>query len=134
MKKLLFIFILGISVVVTSCIPTGTEPTIKPNDLSLNLTKIAITSCCQQTGNLSIFRAIQAKNPDLYIADFLCVGHRMIIEVDGGVHDERQEYDRLRTKSIGDHDYRVMRFKNEEVLQELPRVLRYITALTSRTP
>lgn len=66
MKKIFYL--LCFSVVITACIPTGTEPTIKQNDLSLNLTKIAITSCCYQTGNLSIYRAIQAQNPQLCIA------------------------------------------------------------------
>lgn len=73
-------------------------------------------------------------NIDLYIADFLCVEPRIIIEVDGGIHDQQQQNDRLRTEIIGDHDYKVIRFKNEEVPQELPRVLRYITAITSRPP
>lgn len=71
-------------------------------------------------------------NIDLYIADFLCVEYRLIIEVDGGIHDQKQESDRVRTEVIGDHDYKVIRFNNEEVLHELPRVLRYITAFTSR--
>lgn len=68
MKKI-FILLFGVSIAITSCIPTGgTEPTIKPNDLTLNLSKIVISSCCYQTGNLSIYRNMQAKNPDLYIA------------------------------------------------------------------
>ena len=66
MKKIFYL--LCLSAVITSCIPTGSEPTIKPNNLNLNLTKIVISSCCYQTGNLSIYRAMQAKNPDLYIA------------------------------------------------------------------
>lgn len=67
MKKIFFLFCA--SAIITACIPTGgTEPTIKSNDLSLNLTKIAITSCCYQTGNLSIYRNIQAQHPDLYVA------------------------------------------------------------------
>ncbi len=69
-------------------------------------------------------------NIDIYIADFLCVEHRLIIEVDGGIHDGRQEQDHLRTEVIGDHDYKVIRFRNEEILQGLPEVLRRITALT----
>ncbi len=67
MKKTLY-FLFFTSIIMTACIPTGTEPTIKQNDLSLNLTKICISSCCYQTGNLSIYRNMQAKNPDLYIA------------------------------------------------------------------
>ncbi len=66
MKKILFI--LCISVAISGCIPTGTNPTIKTNDLSLNLSKIAIGSCCNQGLNMSIFRAIKNSNAQLYIA------------------------------------------------------------------
>lgn len=65
-------------------------------------------------------------NVDVFIADFLCPEHRLIIEVDGGIHDYRHERDRLRTEVIGAYDYRVLRFKNDEVLQELPSVLQRI--------
>ncbi|HPH88946.1 MAG TPA: hypothetical protein PKV76_10745, partial [Chitinophagales bacterium] len=66
MKRIVYVLISFI--VITSCIPTGTQPGIGQNDLSLNLEKIVISSCCYQTGNLSIFRNMQAKNADLYIA------------------------------------------------------------------
>ena len=67
MKQLTYLLL--ISIVITACIPTGgNDPTVRQVDTSVNLSKIAITSCCYQTGNLSIFRNIQAKNPDLYIA------------------------------------------------------------------
>ncbi len=66
MKRIVYLLISFI--VITSCIPTGTQPGIGQNDLSLNLEKIVISSCCYQTGNLSIFRNMQAKNADLYIA------------------------------------------------------------------
>ncbi len=71
-------------------------------------------------------------NIDIFIADFLCPEHRLIIEVDGGIHDDQQERDSLRTEVIGDHDYTVIRFKNEEILHRLPDVLQRITALTSQ--
>ena len=67
MKK--FFFLLCTTAIITSCIPTGgTDPGIRPNDTSINLNRIVISSCCYQTGNLSIYRNMQAKNPDLYIA------------------------------------------------------------------
>lgn len=73
-------------------------------------------------------------NIDKFIADFLCVEHRVIIELDGGIHDNQHEYDRLRTEVIGDHDYKVIRFKNEEIISGLSEVLQRILALTSRPP
>ena len=69
-------------------------------------------------------------NIDLYIADFLCVENRIIIEVDGDIHDVQRERDSLRTEVIRDHDYIVIRFKNEEIMNQLPMVLQRIKALT----
>ncbi|MDB5229185.1 MAG: metallophosphatase [Bacteroidota bacterium] len=67
MKKIFIV--LFISGIVSACIPTGgPAPTIKPNDTSKNLTHIAIGSCCNQLLNMSIFKAIKNRNPDLYIA------------------------------------------------------------------
>ncbi len=62
-----------------------------------------------------------------FIADFLCKEHKLIIEVDGGIHETQQEYDRLRTEIINVYGYRVIRFKNEEVLGELSNVSRRIS-------
>ena len=62
-----------------------------------------------------------------FIADFLCHQYRMVIEVDGEIHDAQHEHDRLRTEEIMDHGYRVLRFKNHEVINDLPSVLQRIT-------
>ncbi len=62
-----------------------------------------------------------------FIADFLCKEHKLIVEVDGGVHETQQEYDQLRTDIINVYGYRVIRFKNEEVLEELSNVLQKIS-------
>ena len=63
-----------------------------------------------------------------YFADFCCVEHKLIIEVDGGQHDDgRQiEYDRRRTAELRRRGYRVLRFWNTEVLGELMGVLETI--------
>lgn len=72
-----------------------------------------------------------------FIADFLCHQYRLIIEVDGGIHDTQHEHDRLRTEGIMDHGYRILRFKNQEVMEDLPSVLQRIAQaidLTSQFP
>ena len=60
-----------------------------------------------------------------YIADFLCVTHRLIIEVDGGYHSQpyQQERDRQRTEFLEQKGYIVIRFTNEEVNNDLKSVL-----------
>ncbi len=66
-------------------------------------------------------------NIDKFIADFLCPEHKLIVEVDGGIHESQKEYDALRTEVIAVHGYRVIRFKNEEILKDLPSVLQQIS-------
>jgi very-short-patch-repair endonuclease len=50
----------------------------------------------------------------------------LAIEVDGPVHDEQVEYDAARTQALEELGYRVIRFRNEEVLTDLDSVLRRI--------
>jgi len=52
-----------------------------------------------------------------YIADFYCQKYKLIIELDGKIHDSNkaQEYDEIRDKFFTFLGYKVLRFKNEEV-------------------
>ena len=54
---------------------------------------------------------------DPYIADFVCFSHRLIIEVDGGQHARQSERDRRRTRWLEGQGFRVLRFWNNEVLE-----------------
>jgi len=62
-----------------------------------------------------------------FIADFICVNPSLIIEIDGPVHDFKIQEDIERTDAIT-HDYNIpiLRFKNEEILGNLPEVLKRI--------
>jgi 5-methyltetrahydrofolate--homocysteine methyltransferase len=57
---------------------------------------------------------------DKYIADFVCLRKKLIIEVDGNIHDspEAQEKDGRRTRALNLAGFEVIRFRNEEVLQD----------------
>ncbi len=61
-----------------------------------------------------------------YIVDFACFEAKLIIEVDGGQHMDQAVYDERRTESLEGMGYRVLRFWNTEVLNELPVVLEQI--------
>ena len=52
-----------------------------------------------------------------YIADFVCLEAKLVIEVDGGYHEQplQQQSDQKRTEFIESKGYKVIRFKNEEV-------------------
>ena len=55
-----------------------------------------------------------------YVVDFFCDEHRLVIEVDGGQH--RPEVDRRRTEYLEANGMRVMRFWNNEVIENLEGV------------
>jgi len=61
-----------------------------------------------------------------YIADFVCLKRRLVIEVDGTSHSSKQEYDQIRTSYLRCMGYRVLRFSNDRVLFETSAVLRSI--------
>lgn len=56
-----------------------------------------------------------------------------MVEVDGPSHDIRVEYDRNRTELIEAHGYRVIRFSNMDVLQNLDGVLATIVSVLAET-
>jgi very-short-patch-repair endonuclease len=63
-----------------------------------------------------------------YVVDFLCPAKRLIIELDGGHHndDETAERDRKRQLWLEQEGYRVIRFWNSEITGELTAVLERI--------
>lgn len=61
-----------------------------------------------------------------YIADFLSCRHKLIVEVDGGQHALRQVKDERRTAFLETQGHRVMRFWNNDVLQNSDGVLQVI--------
>ncbi len=61
-----------------------------------------------------------------YIVDFVCLELRLVIEVDGGQHVEQVAYDRQRDIWLQEQGFTAVRFWNNEVMQELERVLEQI--------
>jgi very-short-patch-repair endonuclease len=73
---------------------------------------------------------------DKFIADFVCLEEKLVIEVDGSVHDtkERQEYDAMRTKRLVSLGYHELRFANEQILSDIATVLKTISSFFSGSP
>ncbi len=70
-----------------------------------------------------------------YIADFACLDAKLVIELDGGQHQERRSYDERRDRRIEARGFRVLRFWDNQVLQETLAVLDIILrALESTCP
>lgn len=57
-----------------------------------------------------------------YIVVFVCFEEGLIIELDGGQHLEKVDYDLERTKWLESQGFRVMRFWNGQVLKEMEGV------------
>lgn len=71
---------------------------------------------------------------DSFIADFVCLDKKLIIEVDGEIHNFQQEADALRTERLNELGYEVLRFKNEEVLADVDNVLTKISTILAQRP
>ncbi len=72
-----------------------------------------------------------------YVADFCCPGHRLIVELDGPIHESAsaKSYDRSREEALRVGGYRVLRFSNSEVVLDFRAALDRIAAeLAASTP
>ena len=63
-----------------------------------------------------------------YIVDFVCLAPKLIVELDGGQHLEQRRYDKERSHYLTELGYEVIRFWNDEVLNQTEAVLAKIYA------
>ena len=79
------------------------------------------------------FRRQHAIGP--FVGDFCCIENKLIIELDGGQHAENANADEERTSYLRQHGFRVLRFWNDAVLQDIDAVMvAIIGALESPLP
>jgi very-short-patch-repair endonuclease len=69
-----------------------------------------------------------------FVLDFCCAERRLAIELDGGVHAQRQEQDAERAAILAAAGYRLLRFPNDAVTNRLDEVLAAITAGANDLP
>jgi very-short-patch-repair endonuclease len=53
---------------------------------------------------------------DNFIADFVCLPLKVVIEIDGRIHQFQKEYDQMRTARFHELGYKIVRFTNDEVI------------------
>ena len=58
-----------------------------------------------------------------YIVDFCCVERMLIVELDGGQHEDQRAQDAARTQWLGEQGFRVLRFSDHEAQMETEAVL-----------
>ena len=69
-----------------------------------------------------------------YVADFACFEQGLIVELDGGQHAEQVRHDAERDQWLHQQGFRVLRFWNNEVTQNLEGVLTTIVQACACTP
>lgn len=67
---------------------------------------------------------------DSFIADFYCHAAKLVIEVDGKIHEssEQKEHDSGRDFQLKELGLNILRFSNEEVINDIEKVLKVISA------
>ena len=73
---------------------------------------------------------------DEFIVDFVCLSKKLIVEVDGGYHNNKtqKEADDLRTQILSEFGYKVIRFSNEEVIGAIYAVTKKIKTVLDSLP
>lgn len=85
-------------------------------------------------GGLGGFKFRRQQRIGPFIADFACQSARLVIEIDGDSHALQIDYDARRTEFLKREGYRVLRFANGEVIENLDGVCRAIAAALSVAP
>ena len=60
---------------------------------------------------------------DFFIADFYCHEVRLVVEIDGGIHNEKREYDNGRTAEMDKYNITVIRFSNNQIENQIENVI-----------
>lgn len=68
---------------------------------------------------------------DGFIVDFYCDELGLCVEIDGGIHDnlEQKKYDIERTRVLNERDLKVLRFKNNDIMNNIDDVINEIIEL-----
>jgi very-short-patch-repair endonuclease len=79
------------------------------------------------------FKFVRQEPVDRYYVDFVCRERRVIVELDGGQHAESPE-DQQRDRALCALGYRVIRFWNNEVIENLDGVLQTLLSELEKSP
>jgi len=63
-----------------------------------------------------------------YVADFVSLRHKVIVEADGSYHDWSEDYDQARSAYLEHQGFRVLRFTNHDLAMHLDWVIQEIAA------
>ena len=82
------------------------------------------------------FRVLRQRPIDRFIVDFYCAALKLVIEIDGDCHftEDAQVYDWERTKILEGYGLQVVRFTNNQVMNNFEAVCEQIAGLIPPTP
>jgi len=82
------------------------------------------------------YRVLRQRPIDNFIVDFYCHELKLVIEIDGDSHftDEGKARDQARTQVLEGYGLKVMRFTNDEVLNNFEGVCRQVAETIPPTP
>ncbi len=69
-----------------------------------------------------------------FVVDFYCASRKLVVEVDGGIHNGRGEQDSARSEHLEAYGYTIIRFTNEEVMSSLDAVIDTIREVSAALP
>jgi len=71
---------------------------------------------------------------NIFIADFYCVRIKLLIEVDGSIHEitEYEEHDKGRSEILNDFGITVIRFSNKQIMEEIDTTVEKIEAVSKK--
>jgi very-short-patch-repair endonuclease len=68
---------------------------------------------------------------DFFIADFYSHEVRLVVEIDGGIHNQQEEYDDGRSAEMEKYDIKTIRFSNYEVENNIDKIVLEIKAIVN---
>ncbi len=99
---------------------------LKARELRLNMTEAEKTLWARlRRQQISGFKFRNQHPIDIYIADFYCHERKLVIEVDGSIHDipEISEKDKNKTAELERHGIKVLRFTNYDIFTHIDDVI-----------
>ena len=78
----------------------------------------------RQLNNNKLGVRFKAQHPiHIFIADFYCHTHKLVIELDETIHNLQVDYNNRRTAEMEKYGIKVIRFTNEEVINNIGSVI-----------
>ncbi|MBK2341654.1 endonuclease domain-containing protein [Francisella philomiragia] len=69
-----------------------------------------------------------------YIVDFYCPTYRLVIEIDGSSHNNKEEYDSIRDEYLNSLDLKVIHILDKDIKTNLECVMLWLEEFVSRLP